>query len=396
MQSISSESDPAAWNQIAPLLDEALNCLEEREHDAVVLRFFDGKQLKQVGAEMGTTEDAARMRVNRGLEKLRKFFMKKGVTLSATGISGAVAANSIQAAPAGLAATITTAALSGTALTTTAAIAASKAMGMTALLKAIIATAFAVGVVTGIYEARQAANARAELHTVQQQQAPLTGQIQQLLRDRDDLASKLDAQRGENEQLNRNTAELLKLRNEVGRLRSEARVSPPASVNAAAERFVARVNNLKQYVEQNPSEAVPEFQLIADQDWYSAGDSTLDRANSVKPEDYRRALYSLRGAAESRFGDCVRRALYKYRSANNGQFPDALSQLSPFCDPATMEPILQLYEIRTADTLPEDFLKQVRHVKADRFITRTEPINPNGWTRCAIFSDTCLCWSTPP
>jgi RNA polymerase sigma factor (sigma-70 family) len=36
MRSISNESDSAAWNQIAPLLDEALNCLEEREHDAVV------------------------------------------------------------------------------------------------------------------------------------------------------------------------------------------------------------------------------------------------------------------------------------------------------------------------------------------------------------------------
>jgi RNA polymerase sigma factor (sigma-70 family) len=55
MQSISSESDSAAWNQIAPMLDEALGGLEEREHDAVVLRFFDGKQLKQVGVEMGTT-----------------------------------------------------------------------------------------------------------------------------------------------------------------------------------------------------------------------------------------------------------------------------------------------------------------------------------------------------
>src|SRR5262245_31829573 len=43
MQSSSSESDSAAWNQIAPMLDEALNCLEESEHDAVVLRFFDGK-----------------------------------------------------------------------------------------------------------------------------------------------------------------------------------------------------------------------------------------------------------------------------------------------------------------------------------------------------------------
>jgi RNA polymerase sigma factor (sigma-70 family) len=127
MQSISNDSDPAAWNQIAPLLDEALNCLDEREHDAVVLRFFDGKQLKQVGAQMGTSEDAARMRVNRGLEKLRKFFVKRGVTLSATVITGAVATNSVQAAPAGLAATIAAAAFSGAAITTAAVTVASAA-----------------------------------------------------------------------------------------------------------------------------------------------------------------------------------------------------------------------------------------------------------------------------
>ena len=134
MQSILNESDSTAWNQIAPLLDEALNCLGQKEHDAVVLRFFDGKELKQVGAAMGTTEDGARMRVNRAIEKLRKFFTKKGVTLSATAIVGAVAANSVQAAPTGLAATITAAALSGTTITTAAVIAATKAIAIVYLI----------------------------------------------------------------------------------------------------------------------------------------------------------------------------------------------------------------------------------------------------------------------
>src|SRR4051812_41311285 len=88
MESILNEPDPGQWNQIWPLLDEALKNLGEKEHDAVVLRFFEGKELRQVGVAMGTTEDAARMRVNRGLEKLRKFFTKKGVTLSATALAG--------------------------------------------------------------------------------------------------------------------------------------------------------------------------------------------------------------------------------------------------------------------------------------------------------------------
>ena len=107
MQTTLNEPDSDAWQHIAPLLDEALNCLGTKEHDAVVLRFFEGKELKEVGAAMGVGEDAARMRVNRGLEKLRKFFTKEGMTLSAAAISGAVSAHSVQAARVGLAKSVT-------------------------------------------------------------------------------------------------------------------------------------------------------------------------------------------------------------------------------------------------------------------------------------------------
>ena len=221
MESMLNESEPGVWNEIAPLLDEALNCLGEKEHDAVVLRFFDGKELKQVGDAMGTTEDAARMRVNRGVEKLRNFFTKRGVTLSATTIAGAVAANSVQAAPAGLAATITAAALSGTTITTAAVIAATKGIAMTTLQKTVITTAIAVAVGTGIYEDRQAANARAEVQRLQQQQESLTEQAQSLKQERDEATLQLASLRSDSERLNRDTAELVKLRGEVATLRRQ-------------------------------------------------------------------------------------------------------------------------------------------------------------------------------
>jgi hypothetical protein len=57
------------------------------------------------------------MRVNRALEKLRAFFVKRGVTISAAVIAGAVSAHSVQAAPAGLAAKVTVAAVKGTCVT---------------------------------------------------------------------------------------------------------------------------------------------------------------------------------------------------------------------------------------------------------------------------------------
>jgi outer membrane lipoprotein-sorting protein len=62
-------------------------------------------------------EAAAQKRVARALEKLRAIFVKRGVTLTATVIAGAVAANSVQAAPAGLAVKVSVVAAKGAAIT---------------------------------------------------------------------------------------------------------------------------------------------------------------------------------------------------------------------------------------------------------------------------------------
>src|ERR1017187_4421851 len=77
MQSILNEPEAETWQQIAPLLDAAMEKLGQKDHDAVVLRFFQNKNFSEVGAALGASEDAAKMRVSRALEKLRKFFTKR-------------------------------------------------------------------------------------------------------------------------------------------------------------------------------------------------------------------------------------------------------------------------------------------------------------------------------
>ena len=116
MQSTLTEPDANVWPQIAPLLDDALGKLGERDRNAIVLRFFENKSLQEVGAGLGASEDAAKIRVSRALEKLRKIFGKRGLTLSAMLIAGAVSAGSVQAAPVGLAVTVTAAAAKGAAI----------------------------------------------------------------------------------------------------------------------------------------------------------------------------------------------------------------------------------------------------------------------------------------
>ncbi|HKI68091.1 MAG TPA: sigma-70 family RNA polymerase sigma factor, partial [Verrucomicrobiae bacterium] len=130
-------SSPSEWTQIEPILDEAMESLDENDRTAVLLRFFENKSLREVGEAFGTTDDAAQKRVSRAVERLREFFTKRGVTIGVAGLASAISLNAVQSAPIGLAATISAAAvLAGTTAVTTAT--ATKAIAMTTLQKAIV------------------------------------------------------------------------------------------------------------------------------------------------------------------------------------------------------------------------------------------------------------------
>ena len=123
----------ADWTHIEPLLDEAMHALDDTDRAAVLLRYFENKSLREVGATLGTSENAAQKRLGRALERLREFFAKRGVTIGASGLVVVISANAVQAAPVGLAVTVSTAAaLAGTTLATTATATATKAIVMTA------------------------------------------------------------------------------------------------------------------------------------------------------------------------------------------------------------------------------------------------------------------------
>jgi len=116
MQSTANEiSNDENWRQLEPLLDEAMRHLRDKDRDALVLRFFQNKSLSEVGAALGMEERAAQKRVARSLEKLRAFFAKRGVSLTTAIVAGVVSANSVQAAPVGLAATVSVTAAKGAA-----------------------------------------------------------------------------------------------------------------------------------------------------------------------------------------------------------------------------------------------------------------------------------------
>ena len=158
MQSITNEPDNGVWRQIAPLLDTAVASLNERDRRAIVLRFYEGRDLREVGTALGATEEAAKKRVARAVEKLQKFFFKRGVNSTADAITGAISANSVQIAPTGLTAAVAAAA-KGTAVTTsitTIVKGALKIMAWTKTKTAIVASVVAIlgiGTTTVVVEA---------------------------------------------------------------------------------------------------------------------------------------------------------------------------------------------------------------------------------------------------
>ena len=110
------QNDPAGtFDHVAPFLDDAIRQLPEDDRTAVLLRFFEKRDFRSVGDALGSSEDAARMRVNRALEKLEVLLRQRSVTISATALGTALAADAVTAAPAGLAASVAGTALAGVA-----------------------------------------------------------------------------------------------------------------------------------------------------------------------------------------------------------------------------------------------------------------------------------------
>jgi len=212
------------WTHIEPLLDDAMDALEETDRVAVLLRYFQNKPLREVGQAIGVSDDAAQKRVSRAVERLREFFAKRGVTVGASGLVVVISANAVQAAPVGLVVTISTAAalVPTTVLTTTTATF-GKVIAMTTTQKVLVTVALAAAVGTGIYEARQASQLRDQVQTLQQQQAPLTEQLTQLKAANERLSSQVVQARDSQALSKAQLEELMRLRGKAGLAQADSR-----------------------------------------------------------------------------------------------------------------------------------------------------------------------------
>src|SRR5690349_7153327 len=204
-QLLSSDASDSAWQQIQPVLDDAMHELNETDRSAVVLRFFEDRSLKEVGLALGLNENAARMRVERALEKLQSLLAKRGVTSTASGITAAITVGAIVSAPTNLAASVAAGALLAGASTTATTLTTLKLMSMTKLKLGVISAVAVASVATPLVIQHQTqTRLRAENQSLRQRVDDLAGENVRL----SNLAAPANSSQLSKDQL----SELMKLR----------------------------------------------------------------------------------------------------------------------------------------------------------------------------------------
>jgi RNA polymerase sigma factor (sigma-70 family) len=356
---LSVPENPPDWERVRGVLDEAMADLDEADYDAVVLRFYQNRDYRAVGAVLGVSDDTAQKRVARALEKLRESLSRRGIRATSAVLSAVLVANAVQSAPAGLAAGISAAVAAGAAVSTSTAIAVTQIIAMTTLQKTLIAVTIAALAGAGIYETHQANTYRTQYEALRQAQSDRTSQPE---RERDQAGSGLAGTPAGSARpsANSNELELLKLRAEVAALRGVAEDPGEKAMRGAA----AKVKTLRQLLAERPDKQIPELKFLTDKKWAEvAWNADLSTEDGI-----REALSNLRGEAVNRFlNEMMKDAMKKYLAANGNVLPDNLTKLEPYFDEPVTDEMLGHYELLQSGTPDKsaDLVRLTAHADPD-------------------------------
>lgn len=262
------------WEHLRPVLDEAIDALSENDRAAVVLRFLERKPFAEIGVALRVSEDAARVRTDRALDKLRALLGQRGITSSAAALSAIVAAQPAIAAPAGLAATLAPAATAaaGTGLLAGLSVFMSTKLVTTGAVCALVAVG--LGAYFGVQHAVSSSLPVPAAPTAEQTRA-----IASLQKSNATLNAEVDRLRAELGQLNQEKAQLAAVSPQAT-LRPE---SPASTLGTPAQQQQAMTNNLRQLA------------AAADQFMLENARSSASYADLVGPDKYVKRLISVDG-----------------------------------------------------------------------------------------------------
>ena len=268
------------WERLRPLLDAAMHELKEVDREAVLLRYFENSQFNEVGAKLGLNENAARMRVERALQKLREILAERGIT-TATQLGSVISANAIQTAPANLAATLTKVSIASVGTGTFSAF---KVVAVTKL-KLVVSACVALGVAAALLVQHLAQKRERAINE------SLSLQLTQLQTDNESLSNRLAAIGDAKSLSDKEFNELLRLRGEVGLLRQQTNVL--GTLLASQTRTVQEMLRL-------------EGNILANEHWKEIGIAKLNDARA----------YVL--------------GILMFRDDNQGQLPASIDQITRY------------------------------------------------------------------
>jgi RNA polymerase sigma factor (sigma-70 family) len=118
MQELEPPSDtPPDWRRVGPVLDASIDRLGGEDRTAILLRYVENRPFAEIGRVLQLSEDAARMRVVRALDRLQVMLKRRGIDSSAAALGLALSSELVRAAPAALPLAVTTTSVASSAAT---------------------------------------------------------------------------------------------------------------------------------------------------------------------------------------------------------------------------------------------------------------------------------------
>ncbi|ATC64562.1 hypothetical protein CMV30_11690 [Nibricoccus aquaticus] len=321
----SSSSPDSHSREISPAIDDALTSLPEPDRRAILLRFFEEKSLREIGAHFGISDDTAQKRLTRSLEKLRAHLARRGLTTTAALLAAQLPLHATTAAPATLSAALTSpaflaAASSAVPLGSTFI----QTLLMTVSKKSVLAAALVLTAALAVFEAAALAHLNQRTTASELSTSHLRNEITAL---QNQLASRTQP--------------------------SASSVAPPHapsastdSLDTSLEALLDRAALLQRLLDSLPEERIPELRLLTDTDWLAvAAEQSLKT-----PSDADWALSQIRNKARHRFDPLLRSALQKFIQASGDVLPETPLALRPYFDAPIDDTILARYEMAFTGT----------------------------------------------
>lgn len=337
------EGEADRWRELEPMLDEGMATLSGEDRRAVLLRFFEQKSFREIAEQLGATEDAAQKRVSRALDRLQRFFARRGVVSTSGGLMATLTAHAVVPVPEGLVAKACAGAAAGkTAGGVTVAAEVARRIALTTTQKFMIAAAVAVLAVGAWQQANAVKVERARIRALEKEIGDWNGKVTVARLDRDHARAEVAATK-------------------------HMTVLDPAGERQAAQ-VEDTVAMLKARLAAHPELAIPQLAYLTDADWLRVA---LRAGKLTQEVDFRRALADLRNAAREEFRPLLFAALKAYL-ADHSQLPPATAEdLAPYLGRAPEPGLLEQYTVvPTIGTIPNRY---TRYAIADAPRTIVDP-----------------------